>query len=419
MDPANSEAFQLGLEWLPNDRVIGLATREKGALRGDSVVLAKTIVASKPSLQSPRPIVLDSGRPLGVTYSKLKSPGALAAAASSALQERGSTVTLVQQPRHSWSIASSLASAAPQSDEPDEYIGAVQAVLRNEYGTDYPLVELLEKRVAVHHAGLSDDVRSMLEALAERGALGHIVATTTLAQGINFPVCNVVLASHQYPYGENMPPEDFWNIAGRAGRADHGQAGIVLLSAPEAEREALLTSYVMQASSSLASTLIAMVKSAVERFGKLDLAQLSVYGDWSAFDQFITHTLRIAGPERFGAQVEQVLRGTLGFRTLRSDSPALADALVQSVQDYAGSLAGRPISLVDSTGFSWESVNAAIARMDDAGLGGAPWGREIFEPGSSTLGDAIGVLLRVPNCASNSLSGSMPPRPKATSSHVW
>jgi hypothetical protein len=275
-------------------------------------------------------------------------------------------------------------------------VGAVQGVIRAEYGDDYPLVELLSHRTAVHHAGLSDDVRSMLEALAERGALDHLVATTTLAQGINFPVMNVVLASHQYPYGEDMPPADFWNIAGRAGRADHGQAGIVLLSAPEEQRERRLTEYLMRSSGELVSTLVTMVKEALEREGTIDLSRLSVYGDWSAFDQFITHTLRVAGAERFNAQVEQVLRGTLGFRTLRAESPNVADQLVRSVQQYAATLAGRPISLVDSTGFSWESVSAAIARMNDAGIGHEPWGSEIFDPSSRTLKDAIGVLLRVP-----------------------
>jgi len=50
---------------------------------------------------------------------------------------------------------------------------------------------------------------------------------------VNFPVSGLVFASHQYPYGEDMPPEDFWNIAGRAGRVSQGQLGVVALVAKD------------------------------------------------------------------------------------------------------------------------------------------------------------------------------------------
>jgi hypothetical protein len=283
-----------------------------------------------------------------------------------------------------------------QPGDPNELVQAIRAVIRDEYGPDYPLVDLLERRVAVHHAGLSDDVRIMIEALGERGALQQIVATTTLAQGINFPISNVVLGSYKYPYGEEMPPEDFWNIAGRAGRVTQGEAGVVLLAAHTDERAAALSEYVLRAGRDLSSTLVGMVGSALERFGHLDLTRLTWYGDWSSFVQFITHTYRLVGEEAFAAQVEQVLRGTLGFRTLRSTQPQWADQLIEGVRTYAASLSGKPISLVDATGFSWESVSAALARMSESGLRGEVWSGDVLSAESPVLRDAIGVLLRVP-----------------------
>lgn len=395
LDEQNNQSIELGLEWLPNDRVVGLVRRQHGDRRGDSVVLAETLASSASSLHVDELVVLNSGRPLGRTYSQLDSPSYLAAAAAEALQQRGSTVTLVHQPDHSWSLAQALAERSVDALA-DEYVGAVQQVLRAEYGAEYPLIGLLKNGVTVHHAGLSDDVRGMVEALAERGLLRHIVATTTLAQGINFPISNVVLATNQYPYGVDMPAEDFWNVAGRAGRADHGQAGIVLLSAPTTERAERLRVYVQSAAENLSSTLVTMVADAIQQFGSLDLARLSFRGEWSAFVQFITHTYRIAGADVFANQVEQVLRGTLGFRTLRVQNPGWADALVQSVRVYTADLAGKPISLVDSTGFSWQSVSATLARLSEAGLGGQPLGADLFATDSDTLREAIGVLLQVP-----------------------
>ena len=395
LDPANNQAVELGLEWLPNDRVVGLAKLERAAPRGNSRVVAETLLTSAPSLHTEQIVELTSGRPFGLTYSQLKSPTVLATAAAQALSQRGSTVTLVGQPRFSWVQAERLADALVDEVQ-DDLVASVGSILADEYGHDYPLARLLRKGVAVHHAGLSDDVRLMIEALAERGTLRHIVATTTLAQGINFPISNVVLGSYQYPYGVTMPTEDFWNIAGRAGRANHGQPGVILLAAHDSEREAALRNYLSTAALDLNSVLISMVKDALAKYGELNLARLSFMGEWSSFVQFITHTYRVVGAEEFSVRVEQVLRGTLGFRELRIHQPAWADALAQSVRTYTSQLSGKPISLVDSTGFSWESVSATLARMSDAGIGYELLGDDLLSERSAALSDAIGVLLQVP-----------------------
>lgn len=395
LDPANNQAVELGLEWLPNDRVVGLAKLERAASRGDARVVAETLLTSAPSLYTEQTVELVAGRPLGLSYSRLNAPTVLATAAAQALSRRGSTVTLVGQARYSWTVAKRLADSI-NDEVHDELVESVGDLLADEYGRDYPLARFLRKGVAVHHAGLSDDIRLMVEALAERGTLRHIVATTTLAQGINFPISNVVLGSYQYPYGVEMPSEDFWNIAGRAGRVNHGQPGVILLAAHNAEREAALRRYLASAAEELNSTLITMVETALDRFGHLDLARLTFIGEWSSFVQFITHTYRMVGAMAFSVRVEQVLRGTLGFRELRASRPSWADALVQSVRTYTSQLSGKPISLVDSTGFSWESVNATLGRMANYGISDQILGDELFAKPSEALSNAIGVLLKVP-----------------------
>lgn len=82
-------------------------------------------------------------------------------------------------------------------------------------------------------------------------------------KGINFPLSNVVLCSHQYPYGKPMPVEDFWNISGCVGRAGHGQPGVFPLAALDAGREEKLGQYLDCADLEPNSTLIAMVEDAL------------------------------------------------------------------------------------------------------------------------------------------------------------
>ena len=101
-------------------------------------------------------------------------------------------------------------------------------------GETFPLIDLLAHGIGIHHSGLSDDTRALMEWLFENEELDYLVATTTIAQGVNFPVSGVVMASHQYPSKigtYDMPSADFWNIAGRAGRVDQGSLGVVALAA--------------------------------------------------------------------------------------------------------------------------------------------------------------------------------------------
>jgi hypothetical protein len=47
----------------------------------------------------------------------------------------------------------------------------VQSFLKTEVAPDFELVPMLAHGVGVHHAGLSDEIRSLMEWLAEQGSL--------------------------------------------------------------------------------------------------------------------------------------------------------------------------------------------------------------------------------------------------------
>ena len=118
--------------------------------------------------------------------------------------------------------------------------------------------------------------------VVEKDELSFLVATTTIAQGVNFPVSGVVMASHQYPYGVDMPPEDFWNIAGRAGRISHGTLGVIGLVAENADKAQKLQEFIDRQSGDLNSALIELISEARDQ---LDDLKGIVYQkpQWSAF----------------------------------------------------------------------------------------------------------------------------------------
>ncbi|NIA02429.1 MAG: DEAD/DEAH box helicase, partial [Nitrospirae bacterium] len=101
-------------------------------------------------------------------------------------------------------------------------------------GDEHPLKRTLEKGVAYHHGSLPSEIRNALEEAVSSGHLKHIVATTTLTEGINLPVTSVVIAS-QGAYGEEGLTEyitgsKLVNAIGRAGRATKETEGIVVLA---------------------------------------------------------------------------------------------------------------------------------------------------------------------------------------------
>lgn len=94
------------------------------------------------------------------------------------------------------------------------------------------LAQLLEKRVAFHHSGLSYAARAgVIEPLAKAGQLRVIVATMGLAAGINFSVRSVHVAATTFHDGKGehkLKPDELLQMYGRAGRRGLDEKGFVV-----------------------------------------------------------------------------------------------------------------------------------------------------------------------------------------------
>ena len=90
------------------------------------------------------------------------------------------------------------------------------------------LYELAKKGIMCHSNKLPSHVRLAMETLLRIGKAKYIVATNTLAQGVNIGVSVVIFHSVDRSHNDPLPSRDFWNIAGRAGRAFVDSEGIIL-----------------------------------------------------------------------------------------------------------------------------------------------------------------------------------------------
>lgn len=98
------------------------------------------------------------------------------------------------------------------------------------------LKQMLQRGVAVHHAGLLPKYRRIVESLYERKLLAVCVCTETLAAGINLPARSVVLTTLvKGPRGKMklIEPSTAHQIFGRAGRPQFDDRGHVYAIAHE------------------------------------------------------------------------------------------------------------------------------------------------------------------------------------------
>lgn len=405
----SSDDISLSLDWQPNDRTVGIVEAVKGeTISGRSFdyhLTFKSVHTSHATIAIDELLNIPKSQDIASTYTKVLNQKNIAAVAAQYLKQRGPVIVMHSQPAWVWSLADAL-KIDENYKSPSQEVELVQDYLRLEFGENFPLIDLLNYGVGVHHAGLSEEVRSLMEWLFTKAKLDFLVATTTIAQGINFPVSGVVMAAHQYFSAsappEDMPPEDFWNIAGRAGRVTHGQLGVVALAAQDASKANALETFVNANVGELNSALVELAISAGER---LDDLQGIVYRnpEWSSFLQYLAHTYRQMGDlSSFSQQIEQVLRGTLGFGKLRSGNSSIARRLLAGVESYGTYLRepGQPLKLVDSTGFSLQSIKTILTHKGN--IDETSWNANtLFDAGNTTLQDMMGVLLRVPELREN------------------
>jgi hypothetical protein len=406
----NASDISMAVDWQPNDRVVGIVHLEKDAPLSpqsfDYRLAFEPVHTTHHTLVGDHHITWPKHHGIAGTFSKARNAARVAAIAAQALQVRGPVIVMHMRPDFVWSLAALLKHEANrQPSTPRKQL--VQDFLRLEYGDAFALIELIDHGIGVHHAGLSDEVRSLMEWLFEHEELRFLVATTTIAQGVNFPVSGVVMASHQYPGDHrtiDMSPEDFWNIAGRAGRIGQGDLGVIALAAETPEKANKLRAFIHRQSGILNSALVKLACAAENELGDLESI---VYRrpEWSTFVQYLAHTYRQMGaPATFVNDVEQILRNTYGFGTLRSERPDLAARLLVGVNAYTAYLQrpNQPLKLVDSTGFSLQSINTAFTQAREFGVDSTSWNRNaLFAPTDRSLQSMMGVLLKVPELRDN------------------
>lgn len=121
-----------------------------------------------------------------------------------------------------------------KTNEQKRKISKALNIIEREYGKNSELAESIKSGFVIHHADLSEDIRLTIEDLIRNNIMKLIIATDTLAEGINIPVKTLIIKdierySTVTERREPISTKTFWNVIGRAGRAGIENEGTVLL----------------------------------------------------------------------------------------------------------------------------------------------------------------------------------------------
>ncbi|MGR9578489.1 DEAD/DEAH box helicase [Pandoraea sputorum] len=94
---------------------------------------------------------------------------------------------------------------------------------------EYALANCVEGGVAFHYGNMPTTITKAIEDYFSAGEIRYLVCTSTLLQGVNLPARNIFIHNPRKGQGHPMGPDDFWNLAGRAGRLAKDTHGNVFL----------------------------------------------------------------------------------------------------------------------------------------------------------------------------------------------
>ena len=374
-DAARSDGVRptLAVDWRPNDLLVASSWKEGHGKQW--TVRMKTLHTSRATIELGKAMNLEPEQERSATLSTSNTRGDVAAETARILSPRGSTLLMVLSPKDAWSVAATLRAASKPAGE-SEKRKLVRRFIAEEYGDSFPLCALLDYRIGVHHAGLSDEARTLIEWLMESDEpeLDYLVATSTLAQGLNFDITNLIFSSLSVRQGarktRKMTYNEFWNAAGRAGRLAHDPLGVVAIANSTTAQRSDAKEFMDYKMAELVSAIEALLAD-VEKLGwELDLSRLGRNDPkWSAFVQYLSHCYRQLGSaERFAAETEKILSRTYAYIRLEKKKPATARKLLEAVRAYGAKLSSYPagmLTLVDSTGFAPESIAALAFNKGD------------------------------------------------------
>lgn len=173
---------------------------------------------------------------------------------SQSLDNNGQVLVFVNTRRSTVSVAQHLGRVVEKtlSEEEKKLLGEISSSLgeqTEQTSIDKILSRCIQQGVAFHHAGLSSFQRRLVEKNFKKRIIKCVVATPTLAAGVNIPAQRVIIRDlwrYDPFYGmKPIPVLEYKQQAGRAGRPQYDRYGeAITIAKDENAKEDIFRSYI-------------------------------------------------------------------------------------------------------------------------------------------------------------------------------
>ena len=131
--------------------------------------------------------------------------------------EDGSCIIYSNGPADAENIAKKLYKSIERQVEDVELQELIKLV-KDTISVKYKLAEVLQKGIAFHYGNMPLLIRREIERLFAKGKIHYLVCTSTLLEGMNLPAKSIIIRKPCRGRSQPLNANDFWNLAGRAGR---------------------------------------------------------------------------------------------------------------------------------------------------------------------------------------------------------
>ncbi|MBO8181819.1 MAG: DEAD/DEAH box helicase [Archaeoglobus sp.] len=174
--------------------------------------------------------------------------GDIAALTLDCLREGGQVLIFDSTRRNAESTARKISSLTMKFIDSNEEIAKL-VLEENEGEMSQKLADCIRLGSAFHHAGLLNSQRRVVEKAFKEGKIKVVVATPTLAAGVNLPARRVIIKSyHRFEPGFGNQPikvMEYKQMAGRAGRPGLDPRGeAILIAKNKKEKEKVLERFI-------------------------------------------------------------------------------------------------------------------------------------------------------------------------------
>ncbi len=340
----------ISIDWKPNRKLVGAVSTVRRGYK-DWLLEFETLPSAHALDVSPGMHIAIGP---GTNQRTIKS---ITKATVHSLLHRGTILVLCAGKGTASSRATEIAEDMLPSAESSKEVESVCHYLEAEVGRHSNLIDCLRRGVTYHHAGLSYEARWLIEGLIRRGHVKVICGTTTLAQGVNFPITTVIIET-LVKGNAHLSYQDFWNIAGRAGRTHVDTLGVVVCPVHNEDKLQEVKEFLKGDAQAIVSQLSALLEKIDDIAGQFNLSTLRNVPQLSALLQFLAHAMRVSGDENVADEVEDLLRASLIYHQVQKQDTLKARRLVDLCRLYLRSIRNERglLEIADQTGFATPSV---------------------------------------------------------------